>query len=152
VGRLNLRVEQREASRAEPLDEVGDGGLRGVGAAVEHRLAAEEPAEGHAVKATHERLALPHLDAVREAARCSSAYARRKSSVIQVAGRSSVDSPQARMTPAKSRSIVKRQPARRALRPTVRWGRHVSSSKIARGSGDHHVTAGSDDQGKMPAR
>ena len=72
-------------------------------------------------------------------------------SVIQVDGQSPPVSAQARMTCSNAASTVKRHPARRAARPTLRWGRQASRSKIARGSGDHQVSTGSDAQGKMPA-
>src|SRR5580698_2918234 len=55
------------------------------------------------------------------------------------------------MTSSNAASTVKRHPARRPARSTLRWARHPSRSKMARGSGDHQVSTGSDDQGKMPA-
>ena len=48
--------------------------------------------------------------------------------------------------------LENRQPARRALRAALRCGCQRSRSKIARGSGDHHVNTGSDDHGNTPAR
>src|SRR6185312_16948970 len=48
--------------------QVSDGRLGSVGAPVEHRLAAEEPAQRHAVEAADQRVALPDLHTVGEAA------------------------------------------------------------------------------------
>ena len=50
MGREPLHVEQPGAGGAEQLDEADEGHLGGVGAAVEHRLAGEEPADGDAVE------------------------------------------------------------------------------------------------------
>src|SRR5205814_10664993 len=62
--RHDLAVEPRRAALAEMLDQEEQRELRGVGGAVEHRLAGEEAARVDAVEAADELLAVPDLDAV----------------------------------------------------------------------------------------
>ncbi len=57
-----LRVEQPEASRPQPRDEMHERHLGGVAGAVKHALAEEDAAKAHAVEAAHERAALVRLD------------------------------------------------------------------------------------------
>ena len=54
-----LRVEQREAARAQALDQRRQRDLRRVGHAVEHRLAEERAAERHAVQPAGQLAVLP---------------------------------------------------------------------------------------------
>ena len=64
----HLAIDQGAAVFPQPVDQVGEGDLRGVGDAMEHRLAAEQPSHLHAVESAHERAFPPYLDAVGEAA------------------------------------------------------------------------------------
>ena len=68
VRRRHLSVEQRKSPLAQPRDEVADGRLRGVGAAMKHRFAAEETAQRDAVETADQRVPLPDLHAVGEPA------------------------------------------------------------------------------------
>src|ERR1043165_6321402 len=67
VRRHDLAVEPRRAARLQMLDEKEQRELRGVGLAVEHRLAGEDAAGVDAVQAAGERAVAPGLDAVRVA-------------------------------------------------------------------------------------
>ena len=73
-----------------------------------------------------------------------------KSAVIQVVSRPGAGAAQARITSSNVSSTEKRQLLRRAVRMMVRCAFHEMRSKTARGSGDHQVTFGFDDQGNTP--
>ncbi len=55
------------AARAQPLDERNERNFRGVGLAVEHRLAEERAAKRDTVEPAHQPIAVPRLDRVRKA-------------------------------------------------------------------------------------
>lgn len=63
-GGEHLDVEKGEVAFAEVLDEVEEGDFGGVGNAVEHGFAGEEPADGDAVDAAGQLAALPAFEAV----------------------------------------------------------------------------------------
>ena len=67
VGGLPLRVEQAVATVVEQAHQAHQRDLRGVGLVVEHRLAGEQAADGHAVQPAHEPTVAPGLDRVHPA-------------------------------------------------------------------------------------
>ena len=62
-----LHVEEPSAGGGQPLDEMREGDLRGIGGGVEHRLAGEEPVDPHPVEPADEAAVEACLDAVRPA-------------------------------------------------------------------------------------
>src|SRR5688500_6809101 len=67
VRRHPLDVEQGEPARAQALHERGKRELRGVGRAMEHRLAKERASDGDAIQAAGKCAVLPDLHRMREA-------------------------------------------------------------------------------------
>src|SRR5690606_17468019 len=63
-----LGVEQLEAARIEPLDQMRHGHLRGVGAPMEHGFTEKGGADGQAVQPPGQFLAVPDLDRMGDAA------------------------------------------------------------------------------------
>ena len=90
-----LGVEQREAARPQPRDQIDQGDLAGVAVAREHALAEERGAERDAVEAADQLAVAPALDAVGMAAPVQLDIEADQLSLSQVAGRPGVGSAQA---------------------------------------------------------
>ena len=128
------------AARAQPLDERDERNLRGVGLAVEHRLAEERAAERDAVEPAHQPIAVPRLDRVRDPRLVKRGVALDdllvdpRSGVVRIPifRRARTDHV------AKSRSISIRNRPCRATRASRRGICTASSGSMPRGSGEYH--------------
>ena len=65
---VHLAVDQREVAVAQALDQGDEGGLGGIVAAAEHRLAEEQPAQRQAVESADQLAVLPGLHRMGDAA------------------------------------------------------------------------------------
>lgn len=62
VGGQPLHIDQDARVGSDELNEVNEGNLGGIDAAMKHRLAGEESSESDTVKSTGQALVVPHLD------------------------------------------------------------------------------------------